>query len=463
LFTVTVKTDSSELKTSFSEKILISDALSALGIFISHPCGKKGTCKKCKVIANGYEVLACKTFISEDTYIDYTTQTREIQGVTDGFMAKFNKKPLILDGYGMAIDIGTTTLAGYIYKFPECECVKQSSIPNSQSCFGADVISRIEHSEEHLSELKKLVSDDIKKLSDGFSIDKYVICGNTTMLHLLTGLDPSGIARAPYTPKTLFGEWYENAYLARCMSSYVGADITCATIASGMTEDSTSFLVDIGTNGEMALWHKGKLICTSTAAGPAFEGAGIEAGMGAAPGAINKVYIEKGEVKYETIGNEKAVGICGSGIIDAVACMLKLHIIDETGFMEDDFEISDSGIFITQNDIREIQLAKSAIRSGIDTLLHECSINYDEIEAFYIAGGFGSYIDRQSTAAIGLIPNEVLPKAKVIGNGAGTGASMILQSKEILEKSVKLSKSAEVIELSTNAYFTEKYIENMSF
>jgi len=289
------------------------------------------------------------------------------------------------------------------------------------------------------------------------------VTGNTTMLHFLTGLDASGIAVAPFTPKSLFGEWYDNIYTPKCISSYVGADITCAIIASGMMNDKISFLVDIGTNGEMAVFKDGELICCSTAAGPAFEGANISAGMLGTEGAINKVYIEDGRLCYTTIGDKKAVGICGTGLIDAVGCMLELGVLDESGYLEDDFEIGTSGIFITPGDIRQLQLAKSAIRAGIDTLLHKCSVTPDELDCFYIAGGFGSFIDKNSAAKIGLIPKEAIDKVKVIGNGAGQGACMLLLNRDMIKSSEEIAKNAKTVELSSDEFFMNSYMDNMFF
>ena len=464
MFTITIKTNNKIIKKEYSNKVLLSDALSDAGIHQLKPCGGNGKCGKCKVIANGKEVLSCITYADTDTTVEYTPDGDNIQGLTDGISAAFDKKPLVKEGFGLAVDIGTTTIAGYLFEFPQCRLVYTKGVLNTQAEFGADVISRIEYSDKGgLEELKKKVTEQIDSIAPDTKIEKYVITGNTTMLHLFTGLDPSGIARAPFTPKSLFGNWYGNVFLPPCISSYVGADITTAILASDMMENKVSFLVDIGTNGEMVLCKDEKLYCCSTAAGPAFEGAGIKNGMLAARGAINKVYIENGTLKYTTIDNAPAAGICGTGLIDAVSCMLELGIIDETGFMESDFEISDSNIFITAEDIRKVQLAKSAIRSGIDTLLHESGTALNEIEAFYIAGGFGSFINKTSAAKIGLIPFEVLENVKSIGNAAGNGAAMILQSKDCLEKSQAIANCAQVIELSSSSFFMDKYVENMMF
>ena len=464
MFTITVITKDGEKKAEYNERILLSDALADVGINHDKPCGGKGTCKKCTVVANGEKVLACMTYAESDTIIDYTTDSEDIQGIVFAKGTDFEKKPLIESGYGLAVDIGTTTIAGYLYKFPECELAESTGLANLQKAHGADVISRIEYASSGGSDtLKDELFTQINALANGYNIEKYVVTGNTTMLHFLTGLDASGIAVAPFTPKSLFGEWYDNIYTPRCISSYVGADITCAIIASGMMKDKVSFLVDIGTNGEMAVFKDGKLFCCSTAAGPAFEGANISAGMLGTEGAINKVYIEDGKICYTTIGNKKAIGICGTGLIDAVGCMLETGALDESGYLEDDFEIGTSGIFITPADIRQLQLAKSAIRAGIDTLLHKCNVTPNELDSFYIAGGFGSFIDKYSAAKIGLIPKEATEKVKVIGNGAGQGACMLLLNRDMIKMSEEIADNAITIELSTDEFFMNSYMENMFF
>ena len=464
MFKITVKTKYEEKTATFNQKILLWDALNQMGFKVSKPCGGKGICGNCKVIANGEMVASCKTYTNANTLIEYNTDIENIQGITDGAKLVYDKKPLIESGYGIAVDIGTTTIAAYIYKFPECELMDVKCVSNNQAIYGADVISRIEYSNNGgLETLKNLVSEQIKELSSGYDIKKYVITGNTTMLHLLTGKNPCGIGVYPFTPETLFGGWYDNAYLPRCISAYIGADITTAILATDMLSKNISLMVDIGTNGEMALWYNGRLICCATATGPAFEGANISSGVPAISGAINKVYIENEKIGYTTINNKPALGICGSGLIDAVSCMLKLGIIDETGYLENDFEIADSGIYITQEDIRNFQLAKSAVRAGIDTLLYECNINCDKLEAFYIAGGFGSFINIESAVKVGLIPPDALKKVIFCGNSAGIGATMILQNRHFIKTTESIAKKAQCIELSVNEYFMNKYISNMLF
>ncbi len=481
--TATIITDSDKKLIEFSGNQTLSDILSLGGIGLPKPCAGRGTCGKCKVEAHGELSplspeeeqkltasekasgvrLACRAYAVGDVII-VAKSGGEIAGVTKGYSDYFELDPVTGDEdcYAGAVDIGTTTVAFYIYKMPQCECVKTMCEPNAQVQFGADVISRTQYamnggSDKIMAVIRGQI--DTALASFGKKISRLVVTGNTTMLHLYTGENVDKLSVYPFEPATLFGEWRGDTYLAGCISAYVGADITCAVLASGMLNHDNSLLIDIGTNGEMAYYSGGELVCCSTAAGPAFEGAGISRGKIAANGAIDHVYIANGKIEFSVIGGGRAKGICGSGLIDAVKCLIELGEIDETGRLESAVQIGDSGVFITPGDIRAVQLAKAAIRAGIDTL---CP-NPNEIERFYIAGGFGSFVDIGSCAAIGMIPREVAKKVQVIGNAAGSGASMILQSKACLTKSEEIARNAKTCELSTDSVFMEKYIENMYF
>ncbi len=504
---------------AYTGSILLSEAIRSLGLSFSMPCGGKHTCGKCKVTAAGQlsemtaeerrllspaELdanirLACFAYATGDAEITLAGQKAE-SILTDGALEGFPLLPLS-EGYGVAVDIGTTTVVAYLYRTDRATPCQTVSRHNEQARFGADVISRIGYCNENgvsapRDAIVTQLNEQLAALcrAEGISMDMLrsaVITGNTTMLHLLYGLDPRGIAVSPFTPESLFGEYLSpdrlglklpqdcRLYVPRAVSAYVGADITCAVLASGMTrKPENSLLVDIGTNGEMALYANGQFKCCSTAAGPAFEGAGIQQGMAALTGAINKVWEENGILRYTTIGGEKAAGICGSGIIDAVAAALRCGLIDETGRIQEDcqayagciddgdtlgIKLGESDVILTQADIRQIQLAKAAIRAGIDTLLEECHISAEELDVCYLAGGFGSYIDKQSAAEIGLIPPAISDRVKVIGNGAGMGAAACLLSSEKLRESEQIATAAVETALSTSAYFMDKYIERMLF
>lgn len=459
------------------------------GLNITFPCNKRGLCGKCKVIVKGdvstitdKELsflsleerekgvrLACMAYGVDDN-IDIYPYSEE-----DSFnILTINK----LDNiniedseykYGISVDIGTTSVAISLFELTNLTPLKCISFLNPQKIYGADVISRIESSLKGKGEtLSLLIKNKIKDAIDSFNIkdEKYkiVITGNTTMLHLLLNKDVTNLSVYPFYTDELFGEYIkDNLYIPRCISGYVGADITMSILASGMSRLDKSILVDIGTNGEMALYNENKFVCCSTAAGPCFEGASLDCGIGAVDGAIDKVYIEDGKIKYHTINNKKPIGICGSGVLDIVSVLVNMEIIDSSGaFNEvDKYVFDNSDVFISQKDIRTIQLAKSSICSGIMTLIKESNLETKDINAVYIAGGFGSYISYDSACNIGLVPKELKDKIKLIGNGALIGAGMLLFNKEYIKQSLEITNKASAIPLETNKYFMEKYIDNM--
>lgn len=363
---------------------------------------------------------------------------------------------------------------------------------NAQSVHGADVISRIGakcHEELHRIVVDQLTGLFLQVLGEDAApneVQRIVITGNTTMLHFLAGYDPSSLAVSPFTPVSLFGEEmpasrlfpvFENArlYLPPCISAYVGGDMVCAMTDSRLWESGkTTLLADIGTNGEMALFHNGKLCACSTAAGPALEGACIHMGMAASSGAIDRVTLsETGELCWHTIGDAPAKGLCGSGLISLIACLVQSGQIDETGALCDPVEapdgseedcilIGDSGVFLTQKDIRQVQLAKAAICAGILTMLEECGIAPQDVERFFICGGFGSYIDPHAASVIGLFPAPLEHCVQTLGNAAGAGAVLLLDE-TMRDTARRLQQETGLIELSSSPVFMEEYIEQMCF
>ena len=363
-----------------------------------------------------------------------------------------------------------------------------AAAPNPQRSFGADVISRIGRSMEGdgpaladcvrqaIASLLRTLCGQAGRRSE--EIDALVLTGNTAMLHLLCGLDVSPLAAAPFQAEELFGKTLPaaeldlpcapgaRAYLPRCMSAFVGADITTALLASGICAGrETRMLTDIGTNGEIALWHQGRLSCCSTAAGPAFEGANLSQGMQGAPGAIDHAWVADGALEVHTIGEAEPAGICGSGVADVLAGLLELGRLDETGLLNegDDAWPLAPGVAITQGDIRQVQLAKSAVRAGIETLMARAGLAPDALAELAIAGGFGSYLSLDSAAAIGLIPPELKPRCRVLGNAALAGAAMLLRSRPLVDESAALAKAAVTAELATDPIFMEQYVEQMMF
>ncbi|MDR1689804.1 MAG: ASKHA domain-containing protein [Clostridiales bacterium] len=478
---------------------LLSDVLRSCGIAPDMPCGGRGTCKKCAVKVSGKICLACQTKIEHD--IDVETLNAQILSAAP---AAVTAKKTKLTGnsmftkYGLAADLGTTTICVSLsVREPTKneERIYETFRKNPQAAFGADVISRLDAANRMIAngEAEKLAVGAVSAINEmtlklcgqiGIlpeEIDAAVITGNTAMLYLLTGKNPKSLIASPFIADSLFGEYLsacelnlvisKNArvYLPRCISAFAGADIITAILASGMTEKpETSLLADIGTNGEIALQRHGEIFCASASAGPAFEGSSLSCGSYAVAGAINKVFLKDGKIKYETIGGGAASGICASAVIDTLAVMLRLGIMDKTGFISETYKFTD-GVFLTLKDIRQIQLAKGAIRAGIETLLETAGVKWADICAFYIAGGFGSYLNLNNAAAIGLIPPEILPAAlrcaKLYppGNLALAGAQMILREKSLAAKTEEIAKRAKTVQLSANPVFEENFMKYISF
>jgi uncharacterized 2Fe-2S/4Fe-4S cluster protein (DUF4445 family) len=419
--------------------------------------------------------------------------------------------------YGVAVDIGTTTVVAYLIDLTTGKQVDVASGLNAQKSHGQDVISRINYTIEHpdgLDLLRKRIINQINNmiwdLAERNSIDveniySIALAGNTTMMHLAAGIPPVNIATVPFIPvakkrMTFLAEDMGfgipkggSAYLLPSISGYVGADIVAATLSSGLfCGEALSLLIDIGTNGEIVLGNREGILCCSTAAGPAFEGATIRHGVGGVAGAINKIDIEDGKIGYTTISDSRAIGICGSGIIDAIAMLMRNKLIDETGRL-DDFEDtpaeakpfekfmtkvddqpavelvagaeSESGerIVLSQQDVREVQLAKASIAAGIETLVLESGKTVDDIDVIYLAGGFGSFIDKMNAVTIGLIPKELADKVQVIGNAAGSGAVISLMSEKALAECDRIAEAARYVELSSSLAFQTAYVDNMYF
>ncbi|MDR2616154.1 MAG: ASKHA domain-containing protein, partial [Oscillospiraceae bacterium] len=410
--------------------------------------------------------------------------------------------------YGVAIDIGTTTVVTHLTNLQTRERVATSSGVNAQRPYGADVISRIEYSAAHghetlsrliQTQINGLISESCRKSGVAPSLIKYIaIAGNTIMQHLAAGYSPVGMGTVPFEPVSLFGEelppWDglpaaadARMYFAPCVSSYVGGDITAGMLFCDFErDDGPTVFIDIGTNGEIAMKTGGRYLCCATAAGPAFEGAEISCGMAAVPGAVSHLKWGEGGLELTVIGEAdgaKPEGICGSGLLDALALLLNTGAVDETGrildpeeiehpiaahIKKDDagknaFYLSPGGVYLAASDVRKLQLAKAAIAGGIQTLLREAGIKETEARSFILAGGFGSYLDRDSAARIGLFPRAFLPITRSMGNTAGEGAAKALVSTEAREELSVMRGKCEYVELSSSLVFNEQFVEQMMF
>lgn len=508
---------------------------------IETPCGGKGTCGKCKVtVTKPYykDVLACRTRICDGMEIivgrKESTGTKEDSmvvltnggNVSEKFNEHVNRNVVLKEetvnesekvesnaGTLAACDIGTTTVVCYLIDKETGQIISTRSSANPQRSFGADVLSRIEAAgriEASSEPGLKIMQTQIVSLLNGFisemltecgrtKVSRFSVAGNTVMCHLLMGISPEKLGKAPFMPDEYFGRAFNplDIGLENCqamiifpaVSGFVGGDITAGMMDTVNRNELTLYL-DIGTNGEMALGKGDRYVCCATAAGPAFEGAQIELGMPASKGAVDKVWLEGRRIKYSVIGNDRPVGLCGSGLIDALAVLLKAGIIDENGtilsgqelpilFRSYVFEVEAEetaqstelslavhiapGVYITQEDIRKLQLAKGAIAAGIEVLFKEYGCTPCNIDVLTFAGGFGNYIDKASAAAIGLFPQELLDKAKEVGNAAGNGAVSAALSQEAWERALEISGDMRYIELASYPHFDEMYVEHMNF
>jgi len=391
--------------------------------------------------------------------------------------------------YAVAIDIGTTTVALYLLDTKIKKTVSVINELNAQVPYGADVSSRIRYCQTHGHEmLTQIIREQIQKMIDKacsiagvnqMNIEYISIAGNTIMQHFAADYSPVGMGASPFPPISLFGmetsAWdtlkvFENAriYYTPAVSAYVGGDVTAGLLSAGFEELSApSLFIDIGTNGEIVLKHKGVYYCCATAAGPAFEGAEIEMGMAAIDGAIDHVWLNNGDIDFSVIGGGKPHGFCGSGLLDLLAVMLDTGAVDKTGRLlgMDKFYITSdfAKVYVTAEDIRKLQLAKAAIAAGIDVLLHFAKIGENDIKLLALAGGFGSYMDLKNAARVGLIPKNLLSVAKTCGNTAGEGAIMTLTHKDVFARLENIRKRCEYVELSSIAFFNDRFVEQMSF
>lgn len=541
--------------------------LQRLGIHMPGNCGGNGTCGKCTVQfgkeapaphaedeilsaeqrEGGIRLSCCHNIEKDETirllgemYLpEEKAPKMQILGMAEG--AKKERGESV---YTMIVDVGTTTLAAAMVREGDFQIERVLTRVNSQRRFGSDVISRIQAANEgNGAELKKAIWEDILAIWRDFEADKkaleengaaegqaakkltwkkIVISGNTVMEHLLMGYSCKGLGEAPFAPVSLAltkkplkeiyeaaGSWKETEVtLLPGISAFVGADILSGLFAVSMDKkDKPVLFVDLGTNGEMALGNKERLLVTATSAGPAFEGANISAGVAGIEGAIQQVNLLGKRLQLTTIGKKPAIGICGTGVLELVCELYKTGIIDAHGTLKEEYQASGyplgqrpdgSSILFTQEDVRQLQMAKAAIRSGIDLLLQNYGITEEEVAEVYLAGGFGCSLNVYKAASIGLIPRKLVKKTKALGNtslqggyqyakeireklqvkgeSAGAQESGHIQeestgaqeSGQMQEESAKtrmkyLAEHAEVLNLAMLPEFEERYIKNMDF
>lgn len=517
--------------------LTILEAAVKAGVNIDGNCAGMGTCGKCRVrvvsgeageavdhhhklsesdIKAGWRLACCQP-VTEGMVVEMaeseTTASRKkkLIKLPDGFES--DKE----EGLGVAVDIGTTTCVVMIWDLGTGEMIDVRAYTNPQGAYGADVISRIQYTMENDEGLKTLhdavincVNTAVSEFENNDGIDvsdikKYAVVGNTTMSHIFLNVDPASLARAPFAPQ-FTGIQYRKASelnlrgaddccvtVVPNIAGHVGSDITAGIITTDLMNcDKGHLFIDIGTNGEIVCTRNGKAATCSTAAGPAFEGSSIRQGMRAASGAIERVDITDEGVKIKTIGDVEPVGICGSGIIDAVGELIRTGIVNASGKLLSREKMEKAGlseavlkhivpdgrannfvlwfspegdrdVIITQKDVREVQLAKAAISAGISTLMLELGLTLETLEKVSIAGAFGSYIRNESAINIGLLPKVELEKIHSIGNSAGIGASMVLLSRASEKETEEIVDTINHVELAARPDFQDAYMNAMAF
>lgn len=559
----------------------ILELLREQGEYLDAPCSGKGTCGKCCIIIEetrktdppkqrekevftereleeGWR-LSCMTVPMDDLYVcipeirenqiqvqmEFVRNTKMESDVQATTVICENKiedraqigsdgeiKPENMDTeksvYGIAIDIGTTTLAAELISLTDGICLKTASSVNHQRAYGADVISRIRAAASGDAEkLRESILKDVRNLAETLlagqdenvlNVSKIVIAGNTTMIHLLLGYSCVGLGAAPFTPVNLAPEdmtWgelngeyeetresgdakesgvardgsdaREHGYVRECghtginqttkvqimpgISAFVGGDITAGMMGCGMRPDKCEMLIDIGTNGEMVLAAGDHFLVSSVAAGPAFEGGNISCGMPGVPGAVCRaVLFGKNNMVTKTIGNKPAIGLCGTGIIDVMYELVRHHIVDTQGILgepwfEKGFPVVPGKIYFTQEDIRQVQMAKAAICAGLEVLLQKSNISHEQIKKVYVAGGFGMGLDMEKALGIGLLPIGLRGKLTPVGNSALEGAARCLtHSKESSDmQPQEIAAISHEINLADTPEFQELYLKHMQF
>lgn len=411
-------------------------------------------------------------------------------------------KPVLM----AAFDIGTTTVAGYLLDGRTGEQLATASALNVQTEYGADVIMRANYSLEHGAEelsacirvlLKKLIRTLCKEAGkEPEDIYQVSVVGNTCMHHLFLGIVPDSLVHAPYNPAISHGLTFPaekfrlgihpggQLIALPVIAGFVGADTVACLLAVNLEEEKKmTLMIDIGTNGEIVLGNSKRRIACSTAAGPAFEGAKIACGMRGAEGAVEHAHLEEGRLVCKVIGGGKPTGICGSGLIDIIAGLLEAGVIDETGRLMEGPRVvqiddntktayllagpSESGngkpVYLSQKDIREVQLAKGAIAAGIALLAEQMGITLEQIEQVYIAGAFGNYMDPAGACRIGMLPGILKDRIIPVGNAAGEGAKLALLNNEELERAERLARHTEFLELAALPEFQDEFVDQLEF
>ncbi|TQQ84916.1 DUF4445 domain-containing protein [Peptacetobacter hominis] len=515
----------------YSDGKRLMDVLLENGVFVENPCNGNGTCGKCKVkiisgntdeitdaeksILKKEEIekgirLSCLLNAYGDYEIENNSGHKNYKVLSSGYIPEFEIDS-DKDGYGIIVDIGTTTVAMGIINLANGNEIGKMTKINPQRKYGSDVLTRITYEYENpdngVEIMQKSIVECINELIDEIcsntdmekeKIKEILISANCTMTHMLLGEDAKSLGKYPYEPVFknairkkasaigIMPGYNTDLYCIAQVSAFIGGDIVSGVYACELEKRKGNILfIDIGTNGEIVLSIDGKMACCSCAAGPALEGMNISCGMSAADGAIEDIKITEEGIKLKVIGDKKPLGICGSGILSAIEQMIKHGIIDKRGtfikkesIAEDDYRYSmiklngnkrefiiskDPEITITQSDVRQVQLAKGAILSGFKALLKEENIDMKELDKVLIAGQFGSHLTVESLTGTGILPFEVSDKIEYIGNTSKSGAYMALMSEKAKDDMEKLGKEMNYVELAVVDGYDKIFRDSMKF
>ena len=521
-----------------AENTSLLQAAAQAGLLIDSPCGGGGICAKCRVrvlsgqaatggsahrltadeLASGWR-LACVTKVSGPLTVEIPSSSRiaRLDAIlVDGEPISVRRDPHAAGKLGVAFDLGTTTVAGTLFDLHTGLERATHAVMNHQIPLGDDVISRItavRHDPAALSKLQSLAVSSLNEIlrtlcaecgETPLSIHKLTVAGNTTMQQLLLGLDPSPLGEKPFTPAFTDAQTLPAARLGLLthpdatlavfpqIGGFVGGDTVAGLLAAHFdTLTQPTLLVDIGTNGEIALLRDGVITAASTAAGPAFEGARISQGMRAATGAIDQIWLQGGNLRCHVLGETEPRGLCGSALVDAAAVLLRLGLIDVTGLLAlpdprpaaltdalaQRLVVGQNGnryvlaygedgtalVSLTQQDIRELQLASGAIRAGIEALLQKAGLSVRGLDTILLAGGFGNYIRRENALRIGLLPPLHYLAIRFIGNASLNGAKRALLSQTEFARAQALRARAIHVELASEPHFTDLFMDHMFF
>jgi len=510
------------------EGVTVLEAAGLAGVILNSVCGGIGTCGKCtvRIEPQGVEVAACKWIIEGDITVAVPQQgelfaKRVLEegielddDISCDIAAKYGHKG-VQTIFGISLDIGTTTVVAKLLDLYDGRCMATASGENPQMAFGDDVISRISTASTEngftrlhdtiISYINSLIAELCKDAEiDTGDVYEISVAGNTAMSHLFLSLPVKQLGESPYEAYSLCAfdknpvemslniNPAGNVHVMENIAGFVGSDTTAVALAADFDKiEKMTLIVDIGTNGELLLGTKDKIYAASCAAGPALEGARIDQGSRAVAGAIEAVRFDERDVYVEVIGEEPAASICGSGLIDTVAVMLDLGIIDSTGCFSEKSALKEKlspaiinrliekggqpgfvlawgddkrkDVVLWQRDIRQMQLAKGAIRTGIILLQKELAIEDEEIEQVFLAGAFGNYIRRESALRIGMLPDIPCERIHFIGNAASTGAQMTLLSSKMRKQTADITRNINYIEIAMKKDFQAVFTDSLLF